>query len=222
MFQHRGVIVRIVEGHVFIGDSALDIGERLCVRLVLDLDLCAHHIQVAAEAGEAFLHHFHQLYQDLDGTDKDADIEGVHGQIHHVHPALGDEIAAVDQGHQVHHALEEKIPSGEIAHTFVVGVLGAEEALIAPGEFLPFNVLVGEGLYHPDAGQGVLEAGVHISDLATVVQKVACIRLFWLMEKISMQITRASSGMASCQLIRNRKIKDPTILIREMNRFSGP
>ena len=58
--------------------------------------------------------------------------------------------------------------------------------------------------------------------LRRLSRKVACIRLFWLMEKISMQITRASSGMASCQLIRNRKIKEPTILIREMNRFSGP
>ena len=52
--------------------------------------------------------------------------------------------------------------------------------------------------------------------------KVACIREFCLAEKKIINSTRASRGTASLALIINRQINDPTILIREMNRFSGP
>ena len=37
-----------------------------------------------------------------------------------------------------------------------------------------------------------------------------------------MHTTRTAMGMASRQLMRNRNTKEPTTLIREMNRFSGP
>ena len=52
--------------------------------------------------------------------------------------------------------------------------------------------------------------------------KVACILLFCLAEKKIMNTTRASSGTASRALMVNRQMKEPTILIREIKRFSGP
>ena len=53
----------------------------------------------------------------------------------------------------------------------VVIVFGLEEILIASAEFFPLHVLVGKGLHHPDARQGILQAGVHVSDLSPVVHE---------------------------------------------------
>ena len=69
---------------------------------------------------------------------------------------------------QVHHALEEEVPAHEVPHAVVVVLLGEKECMVAPAEFFPFNVLVREGLDDADAGQRVLEAGVHIADPAAV------------------------------------------------------
>ena len=122
--EYKRIVIRIMEGDIFIGNGSFHLGEGLCIRRVLDLCLSFHHVQITAESGEPFLHHFHQFYQDLDRADEDADIEGVHGQIYHVHPSLGDQISSVYQSHQVHHTLEEEIASGKGSHTPVVIVLG--------------------------------------------------------------------------------------------------
>ena len=43
--------------------------------------------------------------------------------------------------------------------------------MIALLKLLPFNILIGKGLHHPDTGQRILQAGVHISDLAPVLHE---------------------------------------------------
>ena len=94
--------------------------------------------------------------------------------------------------------------------------------MVAPGKFLPLNIFIRKGLHNADPGQSILETGVDVPDFTAVIQEGGLHPFILLMENTSMQRTRTDSGIASCQLIMNRKIKDPTILIREINRFSGP
>ena len=160
-----------MERYVFVGNISLDIGERLCVRSVFDICFGLHHVQVTAESGHTLLHHFHQLYQNLDRTDKDADIECVHGQVYHIHSSVGDQITAVDESYQIHHTLEEQVSSGKVTHAFVVGVLGKQEAMVAPGKFLPLNIFIRKGLHNADPGQSILETGVDVPDFTAVIQE---------------------------------------------------
>ena len=143
----------------------------MCVRRVHDLRLRLHHVEETAESGKAFLHHFDQFYKDLYGTDENADVQGVHGEIRRVHPSLGDEITAEHKGDEVHHALKEQIPSHEASHTVVIVALGDEEGMIALFKLIALDFLICKGLHHTDAGQCVLKAGVDVPDLPAVLHK---------------------------------------------------
>ena len=120
MGQDRGVVVAVMEGYVFIADPSFYIFQRPGIRGILDFRLCLHDIQEAAESGKAFLHHFNELYEDLDRADEDADIKGVHGEIPCIHETSGDQVPAEYQCDKIHHALEEKVPSHKTAHAVVV------------------------------------------------------------------------------------------------------
>ena len=84
---------------------------------------------------------------------------------------MSDQISAVDQGNQIHHALEKQVPPHEAAHTAVIGILGKEKAVIAFFKFLSFYLFIGEGLDNADAGQGILKACIYIADPAAVIHK---------------------------------------------------
>ena len=165
------LVLSVVEAHIVVGHMALHIPQVLRAGGIHNLRLRLHHRCKALESGESLLHHLRQLHQDLDGIDENADVQGIHGQVVRRHLPVGDEPAAVDHRHQVHHALEKQVAPHEAAHAVVVILLGQEEILVAPAEFLPLHILVGEGLDHPDPRQRVLQAGVHIPDLPPVVHE---------------------------------------------------
>ena len=97
-----------MEGHIFVADAAFHIGERLCVRRIHNLRFGLHHVQEAAETGQTFLHHFDQFYKDLDRTDENTDVQGIHCEICDIHEIVGDEISAEYKCHEIHHALKER------------------------------------------------------------------------------------------------------------------
>ena len=70
-----------MEGNIFIADAAFHIFEFYCIRSILNLRLSLHNIKETTETGKSFLHHFHQLYENLDRTDEDSDIKSIHRKI---------------------------------------------------------------------------------------------------------------------------------------------
>ena len=171
MGEDGRVVIAVVKGYVLVAYAAFHIGEFPGVRRILDLRCRVHYFKEAAEAGQTLLHHFDQFHEDLDGIDEDADVKGIHSQVDRFHQSFCDEPAAEYERDQIHHALEEEVPGHEVPHTVVVILFGAEKCLIAPAEFLPFDVFICERLDDADAGQGVLEAGVYIADFAPVFHK---------------------------------------------------
>ena len=160
-----------MEGNIFIGDGALYVRERMGVRSVLDIGIRFHDGDETAEAGHALLNHFRQLHQNLNRTDENADIKGVHGQIRHIHLSLCDQEASEHQGDEIHHTLKKQVAAHEGSHAFIVCIFGKQKALIAFSEFRAFYILVGKGLYHTDAGKRILQTGVYISDFFPVVHE---------------------------------------------------
>ena len=158
MGEDRCVIVTIVERNIFIADASLHVGERFCVRCVNDLRFSLHYIEETAESGESLLHHLNEFHEDLDRTDKYTDIQGIHGEIPHVHKSVSDEVSSEYKGYQIHHSLEEQVPSHEISHTAIIVPFGNKESMVAFPEFFTFNIFVCKGLDDADACQCILQA----------------------------------------------------------------
>ena len=168
MGENGCLIVAVMEGDIFIADMTFHIGKIHGIRCILNIRHGFHNIKKTAETGKTLLHHFHKFHQDLDGADKDSDIQGIHGKICSLHFTLSDQIAAVNKSYQVHHALEEKIGTHEASHAVIIISFGNKERFIAFLKFGTFDVLVCEGLHHADSGKRILKTGIYISDLTTV------------------------------------------------------
>ena len=123
MGEHGGVVVAVVEGDILVADASVHIRQFFCVRRVLDLRLCLYHVEEAAEAGQPLLHRLDELHKDLDRADENADVEGIHCQVRRHHESAGDQVSAVDKRYEVHHSLEEQVPSHEASHTVIVVAL---------------------------------------------------------------------------------------------------
>ena len=169
--KHRRVVVAVMEGDIFIGNMSLHVRKRPGVRRILDVRIRFHDGDKTPEAGHALLNHFRQFHQDLNRTDENSNIKGIHGEVSDLHLPFGDQISAEYQGDEIHHALEKQVPAHEASHAFIVGVLGKQETVIAFPEFFPFHILIGKGLYHADARQGILQAGVDVADFFPVIHE---------------------------------------------------
>ena len=123
------------------------------------------------------MHHFRQLHKNLDRTDKDSDIERIHGKICHLHLTLRDQPAAKYKRHQIHQPLKEQVAAHKRPHAAIIGVLGFQKIFIAVAEFLTLNFFIGKGLHNTDSRQCVLQARVDITDLLPVIHK-GCLHPF--------------------------------------------
>ena len=166
--KHRSFIIAVMKRNMVVTHMSFHVSKLHSVVCIPDLGFCFHYIQETAEAGKALLHHFHKLYQDLDGADEDSDIQGIHGKIRSLHFTLSDQIAAVNQSYQVHHALEKQVGAHEASHAMVIITLGNKERFVTSFKFFTLDVLICEGLHHADPGKRILKTGIYISDLTTV------------------------------------------------------
>ena len=161
---------------MFITHMPFDIFQWLRIFCIHNLRFCLNDIQESSESGQPFLHHFRKLYQNLDRTDKNANIKRIHCQICRLHLSMCNQPASKHQRHQIHHPLKEQIASCKTTHTTIICILWAQKTLIALFKFFPFNVFIRKRLYHTNSCQRILKAGIQISDLTSVIHK-CCLHL---------------------------------------------
>ena len=170
MVQDLGVPV-VGEGHVPILHLSPDLLKRLCVRSLPDVRHRLHDGVEPLESGIALLEHLGEIHELGDGRHENADVEAVNGQLPGGQGPPGDEQAAGDNDRGIEHALQKAVAALEQAHGHVAFFLGGPVAPVGGGKLLPLPCLPGKGLHHPDAGQGVLDPGVHVGDPLPVVRE---------------------------------------------------
>ena len=171
MRQYRCLIILIMKGNIFIRYITTYIGQWFCIFGILNIRLCLDHIEKSAKSGQALLHHFCQLNQDLDRADEDSDVQGIHGKICCFHFSVCDQPSAKDQGHQIHQSLEKQIAAHKTSHTTIVRIFGYQKSFVALLKFLPLNLLICKRLYDTNPGKGILKSRIDISDLASVIHE---------------------------------------------------
>ncbi len=209
------VIVTIMKGNILITHTAsFDIcPDGNGIGCIHDLRNSLHDIEKPSETGQALSASFpYQLYQNLDRTDKDANIQRIHCQVCSLHLSTGDQPAAKHQRHQIHQSPErtncrtrKTIPcSGSYAF------FEQEER---PGcSFLNFSrsmIFIREGLYH-HGYRPACPAGWRsdISDLAAVIHEMlpaSCGSVHERKQHTLPQSTRIANGKASFRVDHKKK-----------------
>lgn len=134
----------------------------------------------------------------------------------------GGEESAGEHNGDVEQALEEMVAGVVGAHGAVVGFFGTQVFLVGFAEFPEFQGFVGEALDHADAFQESTTEALIPATFFRLSAKVSSMRLFWMAENQSMIRVTTARHSPSCQLMQSITVKEPRILMRDMNRFSGP
>ena len=165
--KHVLVAFLVGKADVVEGDVALDVCNVHSARRVVDLHRHFHDLDEALNAGQTA----HELLGKLDQT-ADGGQQRLHEQYVGDVVRGGDAALAADeeQRAQEHHddehqPVEQPRHRVEARHVVVHHALDAQKAAVALGELLLFQLLVGKGLDHADAGERVLHLRVEFAQL---------------------------------------------------------
>ena len=163
--------VVVTEGDVIENDLSCGQPQRMRLRTIDDVRYGFDHFDETFESGISLLKLFREVDEHFDRIEEDADVKCVDRQFAGGEGAAGDEPAAADQDRSVEQPLKEAVPGVETAHDLVIAHLGVEKLQVGVAELAPFQLFVGEGFYHTDSGEGILNPGVNAGDFAAVVQE---------------------------------------------------
>ena len=161
----------IVETYILKTDLSLRILHLYRLLLILNIRCCLYHLKETLKSAHALLQHLCQFHKNLDGADEDSDIQSDHGHILRCHLTSGDQNSSHHQSQHIHHSLEEGIASLEKSHSPVVILLGYKEGLISSLKLPALDLLIGKSLNDPNPRQRILEGGIHMTDLPSIIQK---------------------------------------------------
>ena len=165
--------VFVFEGDVFEDNVAFDVLERYCAFAVLDLRLDVHDLHESLEAGVAVLELLGKVNEDADRFCEGVDIEQERDEVRDLDEALGDQDAARDNYCDVDQEDEGGHAGVEETKVEVAVLLGLQEGVVAFFELGALDVFVSEGFDDADTGEIVLDPGVDLCDLGTVLAEGA-------------------------------------------------
>ena len=149
------------------GDVALDDLHIHGARRVVDLHRHFHHLDEALDAGQTA----HELLGKLDQT-ADGGQQRLHEQYVGDVVCGGDAALAADEEqraqkhhHDEHQPVKQPRHRVEARHVVVHLALDAQKAAVALGKLFLFQLLIGKGLDHADAGERVLHLRVEFAQL---------------------------------------------------------
>lgn len=94
--------------------------------------------------------------------------------------------------------------------------------MVAAFEFAALHIFIGKGLHHTNTCKGVLKRNIYIADFATVFHKCLLHSFILAQAENEHNDNENQKRNGKHPVYKERNTKDPTILIMEINRFSGP